>query len=294
MAEALCGLGRMHAIRVERDPAKPLIDEALAIFVELGDRRGMAQCHEALGVALRGTPDDIEHYEMAVGLYREIAAEHELTSALFSMAYRALIPTGRFIEARAALNESHELCFRHGFRHGALHAATGLGQLARLEGDLESARRILCDTLDGVRDLGDRRCTVRMLTGLARVTLVEKDLTKTFELLEEAGGTLSQLDRGLSSDAHELVDALALVTLETGDLESAARMFGASEAIRNRQGLLRAPPDQAVVSDAVQALRADLGGAHFRALVYEGSQMTLEDLVSSASSLGTTETVGPV
>jgi predicted ATPase/DNA-binding SARP family transcriptional activator len=281
IAEALCGLGRMHAIRVEREPAGPLIEEALAIFEGLGDLRGIAQCHEALGVALRGSPQDLDHYRIAVDRYRRIGADDDLASTLFSMAYRSLIPNGRFQEARRALVESREICLRHGFDHGALHAATGLGQLARLEGHLVEAEEILDATLHGVRDAGDRRCTVRMLTALARVSLAGGDVLRAWDHLTEALRVATELDYGLSSDTHELVDALALVAQAADDHDTAARWFGAAESLRLRQGLFRSPPDQAAFVSAVGRLEVELGPGRVRALFDEGAEMSLEVLAEA-------------
>lgn len=277
-AEAQCSVGRVHASRVERQPAVALIKEALARFENLDDEWGMAACHEALGVAFRGTEDDVDHYLRAVELYRRLGSDQKLAAALFSMSYRSLIPRGRFAEARTALTESEQISRRFGMYHGILHARTGLGQLARLEGRREEAQVVLSDALQGAKDIGDRRCTVRMLAALAHLSHEIDYDAQAWEYLGEALEVATALDPGLSSDLHELVDGMALVALAEGDSEMAARWFGAAEGLRLHQGLLRPPSDQAIVTGARQQLEGELGAARARALDQEGLGTTLEEL----------------
>jgi tetratricopeptide (TPR) repeat protein len=287
IAEALCTTGRMHAVRMEREPALAAIEEALPIFEELGDRWGVAQCHEALGVVRRGSADDLAHYRRAVELYREVGAEHDLATTLFSMSFRSLLPNGLFDEARRALDESLARARGLGSRHVALHALTGLGQLARLEGDLDGATPMLEEALAGVRDAGDRRCTVRMLTALARIDLVRGESDRAWSGLHEAVAVAQQIDEGLSADTHETVDALGLLAMSVGEAELAARWLGAAEAIRSDHELLRPPPDQEAVDEAYRRLADRLGEERLTVLTEEGSRLSFAEFAAevAASSL---------
>ena len=286
VAEALCSVGRVRAARNERDLAIPLIEEALATFVEAEDKWGIARCHESLGVAHRGAPDrELEYYRTAVELYREIDADQDLASTLHSMAYRSLIPSDRLAEARHALEESLALYTRLGLRHGILHAQTGLGQLSRLEGHIDEAWPILTESLEGMRDVGDRRCTVRILTALARMALVRDDHRQALRLLEEGLTVSGHLDQGLSSDVHELIDALALVARREGDHELAGKWFGAAESTRLRQGLLRTPPDQIEITRTLQELEQEVGAEQLRSLLDQGTHLSLDEITRELSHL---------
>jgi tetratricopeptide (TPR) repeat protein len=286
VAAASALVGRIHALRFERAEAKPLIEEALAIFEGMNYTWGMAQCHEALGVVHRGSTEDIGHYKTAIELYRSVGAEHELAQTLFSMAYRSLIPNGQLADAHAAIKESAALSTQLGSSQQYVHARTGLGQLARLEGRLDEATEILSEALEGMREFGDRRCTVRMLTALARIDLLKGDLDQAWVRLTEGARVGVELDQGLSSDTHELVDALGLLALAWGEHPTAARWLGAAEAIRDSQGLLRPPPDQVVFDDTMRLLEAELGPEPCGRLVAEGSTLSLEDLAARVTALG--------
>ena len=228
--------------------------------------------------AFRGSKEDVGHYQRAVELYRELDADQELAAALFSMAYRSLLPNGLFEEARSALMESEQISRRLGLYHGILHARTGLGELARLEGRRDEAHLILSGALQDARDIGDRRCTVRMLTALAQLSHAETSDPEAWEYLGEALDVATELDPGLSSDLHQLVDTMALVAMAEGDSETAARWLGAAEGFRHHQGLVRSPPDEATVTDARQRLDSALGSARARSLGDEGRGMTLGEL----------------
>jgi len=233
----------------------------------------------------RGTTEDIGHYKTAIDLYRSVGAEHELAQTLFSMAYRSLIPNGYFEEAHTAIDESEALSSQLGSRQQYVHARTGLGQLARLEGRLDEATEILADALDELREFGDRRCTVRMLTALSRIDLLEGELYRAWARLSEAAHVGVELDQGLSSDTHELVDALGLLALARREHPTAARWLGAAEAIRVSQGLLRPPPDQVVIDDALRLLEGELGRQRIARLLAEGSGLSLEDLATELTRL---------
>ena len=285
-AETRLRVGRLYAVRGERELALPHLDFALQALRALGDRFGEAQALEGMGVANRGTPDiDAEYYDKAIEIYRQIGADRSVAHGLFSKSYRSLIPSGRFDEARRALDESHELAQRTGAEHTVLHALSGLGQLARLAGDFHNARALLGRSLDGFRAFGDRRCAVRTLVAQARIAIVEGDLPDARLMLVQAANEGFELDSGLSSDIFEVADVIALLELEAGNMEAAARLIGAGEAARDRLGLLRSPPDEEILAVARHTLELALGPVHFRDLLEAGAQLPFEHLADEAGEI---------
>ena len=278
LARSWRNLGYVHAVRGDRDIAASLTTQALEIFVELDDKWGIGQCLSALGTTFPATPSGLEHYRGAIAAYRETGAQPDLGSTLFFMAYRSLIPMGRFEEARLALYESLDIASRFQLHHGILHATTGMGQLARLEGNIAEARGLLGKCLEGMRIAGDRRCTVRICTALARIAIAEGDEPLSWSYLTEGVGVASDEDPGLSSDLHELIDVLALAALTAADVETAARWFGAAEAIRVELGALRAPPDEIDISGARHRVEESIGPELARSLFEEGSHLTLDQI----------------
>jgi hypothetical protein len=117
-----------------------------------------------------------------------------------------------------------------------------------------------------------------MLTALSRIDLVNWELNRAKSRLEEATRVGVELDEGLSSDTHELVDALGYLALSRGEFPTAARWLGAAESIRTSQVLIRSPADQVVFQDAMNLLEHELGRPHLEKLVEEGSRLSLADL----------------
>jgi hypothetical protein len=131
-----------------------------------------------------------------------------------------------------------------------------------------------------------------MLTALARVDLAEGNEAEAWEHVTEALEVGTLLDRGLSSDTHEVVDTVALVALARGMTEPAVRWMGAAEAIRSRQGLHRSPPDQAEVVAALTRIEDSLGKEKARDLYDSGSTLALDDVAAEVLEEPATYPVG--
>jgi tetratricopeptide (TPR) repeat protein len=241
----------------------------------LDDTWGAALCHEALGMTFGGSPRGLDHYRKATDLFRAVGAGHDLASVLFSMSYRSLIPSGRFDEARAALKEGLDISLRLQLRHGILHARTGLGQLARLEGRADEAGAELEECLGGMRDLGDQRCTVRILTALAQLALERDQQALAARYLGEAVSIASALDPAPFAD---LVDAVVIEVIERGEAEAAGRWLAAVDRGRSEFGLVRAPPDEARVAEARYRIEFALGPEQARRQAEEGEATTFGEI----------------
>jgi predicted ATPase/DNA-binding SARP family transcriptional activator len=272
---ARMSLGRHHAVRLEPQIAVPLLADALAAFERAGDPLDIAECYEACGIAHR--------LEEALRRFRELGAEPQIAHALFSMTYRSLIVAGRFDEARSALEESLAISRRLGSRHTAAHAIGTLGRVERLTGHDDAALGHFTHALKEFRAIGDRRCIARMLTGLF---LTNDDGSDTaLEMLREATEIAMDVDPEASPEVTETVDALVLAAERRGALEAAARWLGAVDAIRDRHGIERSPPDRASIDAARDRLAAALGADRAAELRSDGEAMPLVDIADAAQQM---------
>ncbi|NNE07671.1 MAG: protein kinase [Gemmatimonadetes bacterium] len=133
----------------EYDRAKGMFDEALAIFEELGDRKGIAACYGNAGHLRNGTGDiegAIAFYEKQLALREELQDRRGVASALLFLGntYRRL---ERFDAAREALTKSMVIHREHEDLHyiSVLHSMIGAIEL--LEGDVPEARRRFQESL---------------------------------------------------------------------------------------------------------------------------------------------------
>ncbi len=72
------------------------------------------------------------------------------------------------------------------------------------------------------------------------------------------------------------------MAMETGQPESAARLLGAAEAVRQAIGARLPPVERADYEATVQATRAALGDEAFAAARAAGLALTLEQVVAEA------------
>jgi hypothetical protein len=76
----------------------------------------------------------------------------------------------------------------------------------------------------------------------------------------------------------EVLEVLAQVRAEQGDLESGARLLGCAERERGESGTLVPPAHQKRYEDTVQFVRNGLGAERFEALWDEGGRMEANEL----------------
>jgi DNA-binding CsgD family transcriptional regulator len=128
-------------------------------------------------------------------------------------------------------------------RWGVARAQLGLGDLARLRGDLDGARRMYTDALGYLREIEARPELARCLSGLGRVALDLGDLEGAREHMAESLrlsrdiGTHIGMARGLESCA-------ALAASE-GAAERAVMLAAAAAGLRATSGLPPLPTGRA-------------------------------------------------
>jgi predicted ATPase/DNA-binding SARP family transcriptional activator/DNA-binding CsgD family transcriptional regulator len=234
------------------DPrARSLLEEGLALSKDLGDESGLAISISDLGHAVVHSGDQ----QRLAKLRKE--AEALLRESLDRRARAHLV---FFLGLAAASEGDHE------------QVAVRTEEALTLYRELEDIRRVaMCLAVAGLSALGDgdlKRAAV----------LFEKDLRLLRELGDKAG------------IVYGLLGTAAVVILR-GKSVRAARLWGASEALREAIGL----PLTALVRDrydyegCLATARAELGEAAFEAAWSEGRNMAPEEAVEYA--LGVREPV---
>jgi len=137
----------------------------------------------------------------------------------------------------------------------ALHLVR-LGDLARLEGDYERAAPMYEESLALCREIGDVLDIAASLFKLGQVARRRGELARARALLREA--LELQRRQGNQQGIVECVAGLAGLTLDAGQPEVAARLFGAAEALLEALGAPLAPADQREWERDVGQLRNSL------------------------------------
>lgn len=231
--------------QAQSGPLAPDLAESAALFEAGGDLSGAGVASLSLGLALAAAvPPD---------------------------------PAG----AGAAFGRSLTLFRRGGDAWGEAMALLTLGRLTLAAGGVEEARARFEESLALTRRAGDE---------LGRA-IAENHLGWTSLLLGRPGEAAAHFAAGLARSArlhHDEglaygLEGLLAVAARRGDAARAARLLGASRALREQTGLMH-NPNAAFYQDAVRALDAGEGAAAFAAGEAAGHELSAQDAVAYALS----------
>jgi non-specific serine/threonine protein kinase len=252
-AGAMAAAGHLAWERGDRAGALALLEAAVALAREQGERRVLAAALGSLGwaVGARGGGDAGRAAALlgeALALRRELGDERGVASALLSLGMVAHFQ-GEPERAVALVEEGLALSRRVGASAGPV--ALGLrrlGLLAALQGRPDRAEGLLRQALTLYRDMAPEPASMTAPVGMAACLAV-----------------------------------LACVASAQGRARRAARLFGAAERALESLPHVPAPSrHREAYQRAVAAARAALGEAAFAAVRAAGRAMALEDAVDYA------------
>ncbi|MCC7366780.1 MAG: tetratricopeptide repeat protein, partial [Chloroflexi bacterium] len=205
-AEALDGAGFLAVRQNDYSGATPLLEEALAISREIGDRRGIARSLLRFGVI----PHHLGDLDRAQAMLEESlaicrAVDHPRGEEM-ALHYLGdlFFDRGKHGEAATLYEQALVLARRHHNNHGIAYAVRGLGHLARARGEYPQARKLLGESLRLLLDLRDRRCIPLCLEGLACMAVGQDWATRAILLMGAAG--LIHEDTGALAPPSEWAD----------------------------------------------------------------------------------------
>ena len=210
--------------------------EALEIYRELGDLRGVVGQLNNLGVNHRFTGDydgARAWLEESVAICRQLGDRAALASALSNLA-DVRRRQGAYVEAATALREAQDLFGRAGHAIGEAWSLNHLGDVARAAGDRAAAQECYRRGADVFRRLGDALGVARSAIDLGHLACEDGDADLARALFAEA------LD-GFAAANHPLGIAIALegcacAAEAGGDRDRALRLAGAAAAVRRGAG----------------------------------------------------------
>ncbi|MEU4566970.1 tetratricopeptide repeat protein [Micromonospora sp. NPDC023956] len=215
----------------------------------------MSQALDGLATiaAWRGADDEcLALRDEALGLVRQLDAYEEVADLHCRRAER-LLRTGDADAARVEYAHAADLARRGGMSATAAQVAWGLGEVARLTGDLAEARRRQADALTRIsEDWTGAEVRVAALTALGRVAQAAGDPDEARRRHREALDAALRQHNG--PDIADAAEGLAGAVLDDGAPERAAWLLGVATAVRGLP--VTASRD---VAWAVDGARAALG-----------------------------------
>jgi ATP/maltotriose-dependent transcriptional regulator MalT len=283
-ANALVGAGFFTASLGELELAIERLEDSLALYRQIGDRRGVATCLRLLGTTMfeLGDWERAEALlEEGLALARESGSIRDTCNALSTLSYMAAC-RGDLERAKALGEESLAIAREAGDTTAASFASNFLAVTAMLGGAYERAQTLFEASLEMTRITGNRKGQATSLNNLGLVALCQGDYARAAKLSSES------LRLSEESLDHQLVtwslDALAAVWGQQGYVGRAARLWGAAEVLREASDFSQPPDDKRVLEPFLEAARSRLDEAEFQAAWEEGRAMTEEQAVRYALS----------
>ena len=266
------------------DEGRRWLEQGLACDVEVPSPVRAKALKEAGSVAVyEGDPRSISMLTEARDLYTEIGDQPGMLATVdnlgHAIAHYADPETAAVVKA-----EVETLLADSGDRAVAAHLAHFLGLAAVAEKDLDEMRLQLKEALAIYRELEDTRNVPLCLPALGIFTLVFGDFEEAEKLFEEGLALERRLKYKTLIFFHLM--GLAAVATHRDHLRRAAKLYGASEALREATGLSPKPFGRITYDyeGYLATVHAGLNEPDFDAAWSEGRDMTLDQAIEYALS----------
>lgn len=283
-ARALTGAGVLALLQCEYAEAEEHLEEGMALYRELGDARGEAAALQVLGSVARerGLYERAEAYHGgSLRLWRELGDEYEAARSLNYLAFAAWLQE-EHERARELCDQTLATFRRFGDAEGIAWALISLGSSALYAGDPRRAEPLLEESLAASQRAGYREGVAWSLNQLGVAALRRGDPDRAEGLLRESLKVHREL--GDKWRLASVLEGLAGAARARGLPERAARLFGASDVLRETLSAPTPPVERPDRDAGLSAARADLGNGEFDRALAAGRATKLDEAVALAAS----------
>jgi DNA-binding CsgD family transcriptional regulator/tetratricopeptide (TPR) repeat protein len=195
-AKSLFVAGTMACGQGDHQSAEPLLEESVALFRELGDRRGVAYAlgsAAVLAITQERYERGIVYSEEATDLFLEVGDKWGAAPMLGCSAV-GWLNRGNHGRAKDLAERGLALCRATGDKHGTSIALGTLARVAQAERDHERARDLFEEGLTVSAELGNQADIVHCLEGLASVAGAEGLVVRAAHLWGAAEALLEEIE----------------------------------------------------------------------------------------------------
>jgi predicted ATPase/transcriptional regulator with XRE-family HTH domain len=261
--------------------ARSMEEGALALFRKLGDKWGIAASLEGAASVALDQADYARAYtflEECLALWRELGNEWGLAYSLWLLACVVFYSEGDGMKALPIIEES--LSYSRKLRHksSVSYALITLGFVFFFQGNIDKARSIFEESLALSREIGDWRSIASGLYAFGWIAFSQGDYTTARAHYWESLAILKDLDHQWIIALS--IEGLAMVAGAQGQLTEAARLWGASEALREAISAPVPPVNRILYEQLKDALCTQLGEDAFTSALVEGRAMTREEVLT--------------
>jgi predicted ATPase/Tfp pilus assembly protein PilF len=271
-------LSRYWEFRAHLSEGQQWLEEALSRAQD-APAELRALCLEGAGILARGQGEYKRAsvlIEEAVSIRRELGDRSKLAEAIKNLGNVAS-ERGDHQAAREAFEESLQLKREIGDERGVAAAQNNLGVLCILQGELDRASELLEQALAFFRGRYDKQGTARVLMNLGSVREAQGHYDEAGDILKESIRTMKEI--GSHWDLADLLELMGSVLDGLGSPEEAARVFGAAEALRELLGAPVPPAELESYERRIASVRGHLDPDAFARAWAEGRTLDVEQAV---------------
>jgi predicted ATPase/DNA-binding CsgD family transcriptional regulator len=220
-------------------------------------------------------------FEEAIELARKFNDKLNLAWALTFLGATCIRSVIDYEEGLSATKEGLKIFQDLGNKPGIVLTLNLIGELRRIQGDDERAQVAYEECLLLASETGEIRREAMMLCNLGLIAMHRADINEAIQLFRKALLKSYQLlhdKRLIVSAVLLLADAIAA----SGELEGAARLFGAADALFKPAGVGLSPNDRPDHERVLATVREQLDDKTFQVCWNEGQALTLEQAVAHA------------
>ena len=242
-------------------------------------RNALARAYYGAGALARMQGNFIEATEFldkSLNLYRRLDDKIGIANTL-NVAGVVAHDQGDYARARVFYGESLAVCREIEDKYGILLALNNMGNVAREQEDYEVAKSLFEESLVIGRQTGNKYGIALSLGSMGTVDWYQHNYQQATTRLQE--GLSLHYELGDKPGMLHCLETLGKVAASQGRVERAARLWGATAALREVTGSPLPPGDRADHESSMAAAREKIGIDTFEAAWGEGHRMPMEDIV---------------
>ncbi|HMS00636.1 MAG TPA: adenylate/guanylate cyclase domain-containing protein [Anaerolineales bacterium] len=276
-------LGWLYMTLGEHKKGRAASEQAIALGERHNDFHTISRSYAVVGLASCFLGDFAAALPAAEKGER-IAREHDLIAELsFILGSRAqleFIASGDLPKARVSVLEASELVQKAGFIWASTFLDIGMGHIAAVMGDLETARAAFGRSAETAKRLGNKRGALSSLSDFAHVLRQHVELDEALMIYKDV--LPKWKDLGHRAAVAHVLECIGFVLIRKEEPERAINLLGAANALREAIDSEMTQIEREEHAKEVSALRELLGEAAFNKEWEKGRKMTMDEAIELA------------
>lgn len=257
--------------------------QAIEFGTKANDFTTVARAYSILALTssfLGDFPNAFAAAEKAVSIAREHRLSAELSLALSTRAQLEFLGNRDLPSARASIFEATDLAHKAGFKWASSFMDIGMGHIAAIMGDIETARIAFMRSAETATLLGNKRVAYSSRSEFAHVLRQHGELDEPLATYRDLLPKWKDLGHR-SAVAHEL-ECIAFILVRKEEPERAVHLLGAADALRRSIDSVMTKMEQEEYEKEISPLRDLLGELEFNKEWNLGREMSMDDAIELA------------